>query len=158
MASGQIDFAGNYVANIQSNYLAKSADNHTWLSSAPYFSDNNVVSLFLNTTKAPLNDPAVRQAISYGINRPQLNVQGETGYEPPVTTTSGLLLPNHQSYPGPVAGQQPARRRRQGQGQLHPHGRRLEDGRRQVDQERPAHHASRSPTRSRTATTTPTPS
>jgi len=34
----------------------------------------------------------VRQAISYGINRSQLNVQGETGYEPPVNSTSGLLL------------------------------------------------------------------
>lgn len=101
VASGQIDFAGNYVANIQSNYLAKSPDNHTWTNSAPYFSANNVVGLFLNTTKAPLNDPAVRQAISYGIDRAQLNVQGETGYEPPVTSTTGLLLPNHQSYLDP---------------------------------------------------------
>jgi peptide/nickel transport system substrate-binding protein len=98
VAQGQIDFAGNYIANIQSNFLAKSSHNHTWLSSAPYFSANNVVGLFLNTTKAPLNDPAVRQAISYGINRQQLNVQGETGYEPPVTSTSGLLLPNHQAF------------------------------------------------------------
>ncbi len=101
VASGQIDFAGNYIANIQNNFLAKSPDNHTWLGSAPYFSANNVVGLFLNTTKAPLNDPAVRQAISYGINRSQLNVQGETGYEPAVNTTSGLLLPNHQSYLDP---------------------------------------------------------
>ncbi len=66
IASGQIDWAGNYVADIAGNYLSKSPDNHTWLSGAPYFSDNNVVSMFLNTTKAPLNDPAVRQAISYG--------------------------------------------------------------------------------------------
>ncbi len=101
VSQGQIDFAGNYIANIQTNFLAKSPENHTWLGSAPYFSANNVVSLFLNTTKAPLNDPAVRQAISYGINRSQLNVQGETGYEPPVNTTSGLLLPNHQSYLDP---------------------------------------------------------
>ena len=43
VSSGQIDFAGNYMANIQSNYLAKSPDNHTWLNSAPYFSANNVV-------------------------------------------------------------------------------------------------------------------
>jgi peptide/nickel transport system substrate-binding protein len=98
VAAGQIDFAGNYIADIQSNFLGKSSENHTWTSSAPYFSANNVVGLFLNTTKAPLNDPAVRQAISYGINRQQLNVQGETGYEPPVSSTSGLLLPNHQSY------------------------------------------------------------
>ena len=101
VASGQIDFAGNYIANIQGNYLSKSPDNHTWTSSAPYFSANNVVSLFLNVTKAPLNDPKVRQAISFAINRNQLNVQGETGYEPPVSSTSGLLLPNHQSYQAP---------------------------------------------------------
>jgi peptide/nickel transport system substrate-binding protein len=101
VSGGQIDFAGNYIANIQSNFLAKSPENHTWLGSAPFFSANNVVSMFLNTTKAPLNDPAVRQAISYGINRSQLNVQGETGYEPPINSTSGLLLPNHQSYQDP---------------------------------------------------------
>ena len=83
ISSGQIDWAGNYVSDIQGNYLSKSPDNHTWLSSAPYFSANNVVALFVNTTKAPLNDPAVRQAISYGINRQQLSLQGETGYEPP---------------------------------------------------------------------------
>ena len=101
ISSGQIDFAGNYVADIQSNFLAKSPENHTWLSSQPYFSANNVVSMYFNTTKAPLSDPAVRQAISYGINRSQLNVQGETGYEPPVNSTSGLLLPNHQAYLDP---------------------------------------------------------
>ena len=66
-----------------------------------------MVCLFLNTTKAPLNDPAVRQAISYGINRQQLSTQGETGYEPPASSTSGLLLPAHELLPGPGAGQQP---------------------------------------------------
>lgn len=101
VSQGQIDFAGNYIANIKSNFLAKSPENHTWLNSQPYFSANNVVGMFLNTTKAPLSDPAVRQAISYGINRSQLNVQGETGYEPPVTSTSGLLLPNHQPFQDP---------------------------------------------------------
>jgi peptide/nickel transport system substrate-binding protein len=96
--SGSIDWAGNYVADIQGNYLSKSPDNHTWLSSAPYFNDNNVVSLFVNTTKAPLNDPAVRQAISYGIDRQQLSQQGETGYEPPTSSASGLMLPVDNSY------------------------------------------------------------
>jgi peptide/nickel transport system substrate-binding protein len=96
--NGSIDWAGNYVADIQGNYLSKSPDNHTWLSSAPYFNDNNVVTLFVNTTKAPLNDPAVRQAISYGINRQQLSQQGETGYEPPTSSASGLMLPTDNSY------------------------------------------------------------
>ncbi len=99
--SGQIDWAGNYVTDIEGNYLSKSTANHTWEPSAPYFSDNNVVSLFVNTHKAPLNDAAVRQAISYGINRQQLSVQGETGYEPPITTTSGLMLPVDQTFLDP---------------------------------------------------------
>ncbi len=98
VASGQIDFAGNYIANIKSNYLNKSSDNRTWLGSEPYFSDNNLVSLMLNVTKAPLNDVAVRQAISYGIDRQQLSVQGETGYEPPASSSSGLLLPNYKTF------------------------------------------------------------
>jgi peptide/nickel transport system substrate-binding protein len=102
IASGQIDWAGNYVTNIQGNFLSKSPDNHTWLSSAPYFSTNNVVSLFVNTHKAPLNDPAVRQAISFGINRQQLSQQAETGYELPVSSTSGLMLPAHQSFLDPA--------------------------------------------------------
>ncbi len=102
ISSGQIDWAGNFVANIQGNYLSKSPDNHTWLSSTPYFSDNNVVSMFLNTTKAPLNDPAVRQAISFGIDRQQLSQQAETGYEPPTSSTSGLMLPAHNSFLDPA--------------------------------------------------------
>jgi peptide/nickel transport system substrate-binding protein len=98
VASGQIDWAGNQIPGIQANYLAKSPDNHTWLSSAPYLSDNNVVSLWLNVTKAPLNDLAVRQAISAGINRAQLSSQGESGNEPPATSSSGLLLPRDNTF------------------------------------------------------------
>jgi len=76
---------------------ANPSTNHVWLSSAPYMSSNNVVTLWLNVTKAPLNDPKVRQAISYAINRQQLSTQGETGYELPATSSSGLLLPTQQS-------------------------------------------------------------
>ncbi len=101
LATGQIDLAGNDIANVQGVYLAKSPDNHTWFPSSPYLTANNVVSLFFNVTKAPLNDPAVRQAVSYGINRQQLSAQGETGYELPETSTSGLLLPAANSYLSP---------------------------------------------------------
>src|ERR1017187_5270996 len=101
LASGQIDYAGNDIANVQSVYLAKSSDNHTWFPSAPYLTANNVVSLIFNVTKAPLNDPAVRKAVSYGINRQQLSSQGETGYELPETSTSGLLLPGANSFLSP---------------------------------------------------------
>jgi len=101
LVSGQIDLAGNDIANVQNIYLAKNPDNHTWLSNAPYLSTNNVVGLFFNVAKAPFNDPAVRQAISYGIDRQQLSAQGETGYELPETSTSGLLLPRDSSWLNP---------------------------------------------------------
>ena len=91
--TGQIGYAGNNVANVQSNFLSASPDNHTWTSGQPWFASNNVVTLWLNVTKAPLNDPKVRLAISAGINRQQLSAQGETSYEPPATSSSGLLLP-----------------------------------------------------------------
>ena len=98
LASGQIDLAGNDIADVQGVYLAKNPDNHTYSTSAPYFTANNVVSLVFNVTKAPLNDPAVRQAVSFGINRQQLSAQGETGYEAPATSTSGLLLPGENGF------------------------------------------------------------
>jgi peptide/nickel transport system substrate-binding protein len=93
LSNGQIDYAGNDVSNVQSNFLDKSTDYHTWTTDKPWFSANNVVTLWLNTTRAPLNDAKVRLAISAGIDRQQLSTQGETDYEPPATSSGGLLLP-----------------------------------------------------------------
>jgi peptide/nickel transport system substrate-binding protein len=110
IASGQIDWAGsNLGPGISSNYLSKSNDNTTWLDSQPYFAANNVVTLWFNVTKAPLSDPAVRQAIGYGINRQQLSTQGESGYESPATSSGGLLLPIDNTFLEPsVQGDLPA--------------------------------------------------
>jgi peptide/nickel transport system substrate-binding protein len=102
VASGQIDWAGNDLANIKQDVLDKSPQNHTYLSAAPYFANNNVVGLVFNVTKKPLNDPAVRQAISLGINRQQLSVQGETSYEPPASSSGGLMLPVDSPYLTPA--------------------------------------------------------
>jgi len=96
--SGEIDWAGNDIANVQNVFVAKNpATNHLFKSTAPYMASNNVVTMLFNTTKAPLNDPKVRQAISYAINRQQLATQGESDYETPATSSGGLLLPQNQS-------------------------------------------------------------
>jgi peptide/nickel transport system substrate-binding protein len=102
--SGEIGYAGNDVADIQDNYLGASTDNHTWTSGKPWFASNNVVTLWPNVTTAPLNDPQVRLAISAGIDRSQLSAQGETSYEPPATSSSGLLLPEQSSLLDPAIG------------------------------------------------------
>ena len=157
LATGQIDLAGNDIADVQSVYLAKSPDNHTWFSGAPYLTANNVVTLFFNVTKAPLNDPAVRQAISYGIDRQQLSAQGETGYELPETSTSGLLLPRDSSWLNPaLANNLPRRATRP---RSRPFSRPTAGARSAASGPRTARRsASRSPTRSPTPTTTSTPS
>jgi peptide/nickel transport system substrate-binding protein len=95
--SGQVGYAGNDVTNVQSDYLSANPDNHTWTANQPWFADNNVVTLWPNVTKAPLNDPKVRLAVSAGIDRQQLSAQGETNYEPPATSSSGLLLPTQSA-------------------------------------------------------------
>jgi peptide/nickel transport system substrate-binding protein len=56
-----------------------------------------VVSLEPNLTTWPLNQLAVRKAVSLAINRSLIGVRGEFGYETPVTSATGLL-PTQQSY------------------------------------------------------------
>lgn len=98
LESGQIDWAGNYITNVQNVFVAKDpAHNKVWFNNTPYMTPNNVVTLWLNTTRDPLTDPKIRQAISYAADRQQLAAQGETGYELPATSSSGLLLPVDQS-------------------------------------------------------------
>ena len=156
ISQGQIDFAGNYVADIKSNFLAKSPENHTWLNSQPYFSANNVVSMYLNTTKAPLSDPAVRQAISYGINRVAAQRPGRDGLRAAGQLDQRAAAAQPPVVPGPVAGQQPP-----GRAVTRPRSPR--SSRRTATPSRAAsgprtgrRSSSPSRTRSRTATTTPT--
>jgi peptide/nickel transport system substrate-binding protein len=87
LSQGQIDWGGNDIANIQKTFVnADPTHNKYW------FAPVNVVTLQLNTTKAPLNDTAVRRAVSAGIDRSQLSTIGETGYEAAATSSGGLLL------------------------------------------------------------------
>ena len=93
LADGTLTWAGNDIANVNSIFVNKNkATNHT------FFAPGNTVTLEFNVTKAPLNDPKVRAAISAGINRTALALKGESGYENPATSLSGLILPNQAPY------------------------------------------------------------
>lgn len=57
-------WTGVFTPNIEKTYVARdAAHNHYW------FPPGNVVELYLNLTKAPFNNLAVRQAISDAIDR-----------------------------------------------------------------------------------------
>lgn len=93
--SGQIGWTGLYIPNIQQTYLKRDpVHNHYW------FPPSDIVMLFVNTAKYPFNLLPVRQAISYAIDREQLNKVGESGYEP-VASPTALILPANKSYLSP---------------------------------------------------------
>jgi len=94
LASGQLTWAGNDIANVDSIFVNKDPKtNHT------YFAPGSTVTLWFNIpSSGPLADPVVRQAISEGVDRDALSVEGESGYEEPATSSSGLILPAQSAF------------------------------------------------------------
>src|SRR5665213_1906494 len=93
LANGTLDWAGNDIANVNQVFVSKNpATNHT------FFAAGNTVTLTFNVKYGFLSDPKVRAAISAGINRQALATKGESGYEKPATSSSGLILPNQKAY------------------------------------------------------------
>lgn len=102
LEQGQLDWAGNFVQNIKTAFVAKNpSTNHYW--DAPLSTQN----LLPNLTEFPFNGPAglaVRQAVSYGINRTVISEDGEDSQQPGATgpaSLTGLVMPTDQSYVTP---------------------------------------------------------
>lgn len=94
LANGQLDWAGNDLANIQTIFVDKNPKTNHY-----FFAGGNTVGLVFNVTgTGPLSDPQVRAAVSAGVDRAQLGTEGESGYELPATSSSGLILPNQAAY------------------------------------------------------------
>jgi peptide/nickel transport system substrate-binding protein len=92
----QLDWGGNFVQNIKTAWVGKDpATNHYW----DYGLQTET--LIPNLTTFPLNSLAVREAISYGVNRTTVSNVGEDFQQPPVTgagSLTGITLPLDQSY------------------------------------------------------------
>jgi peptide/nickel transport system substrate-binding protein len=91
LATGQAQWGSQFIPNIKGNYVAKKPGNTYWF--APVAN----VSLFPNLTVAPLNNVAVREAISYAIDRSKVSKDGEYGYEPPARQ-DGIVSPTFSSW------------------------------------------------------------
>lgn len=95
LENGSLDWAGNFVSNIKSNYLDKSPNNHLWNLAI------STTTLLPNLAKFPFNSLAVRQAVSEGINRAVVSADGEGGQQPPAIgpgSLTGLTLPVDNPY------------------------------------------------------------
>src|SRR3984893_15817059 len=98
LVSGQLDWAGNDIPNVYGNYVnLNPLTNHAW------FAAGSTVTLWFNLNPGNggatgINDVAVRKAVSYGIDRNALGLLGESGYEQPASSSSGLILPNQSAF------------------------------------------------------------
>lgn len=93
LAQGNVDWAGQFINNVQKVYAAKSTHNKYW------FPPNNVVNLTPNLSNPILNQLPVRQALSMAINRNALAQKGEYGYVQVASPTT--ILPTSQNWIDP---------------------------------------------------------
>jgi peptide/nickel transport system substrate-binding protein len=90
LTTGAAEWSFVFIPNAQQVYVAKDpAHNHLWF--PPIL---GVHGLWFNTQKAPMNNPALRRAISMVINKTDIYNEGESGYfYPPVTNITGIPTP-----------------------------------------------------------------
>jgi len=91
LAAGSAQWGSQFIPSIQSFYLSKSPNYHTW--SPPVAN----VSLFINLKNPILQNLAVRQAMAYAINRSQVSKLGEFSEEPPSNQTA-IVTPTFSSW------------------------------------------------------------
>ncbi len=121
LANGQAQWGSQFIPSIKQFYLAKNPDYHYW------FPPVANVTLFPNLTNPLLKNLAVRQAMSYAINRPKASTIGEYGYEPG-SNQAGIVTPTFSSLAGQLAGGRVRQQLRlqPGQGDLDPGARRVQ--------------------------------
>jgi peptide/nickel transport system substrate-binding protein len=87
--NGQVDWGGGPIPDGQKLYVDRAPQyNHFW------YPPTGIVSILPNQSVWPLNVTAVRKAISLAVNREEIDKVGESGYEAPLTSATGLLLPS----------------------------------------------------------------
>ena len=103
LEQGQLDWAGNFVQNIKTAWVGKNpSTNHYW--DAPLSTQN----LLPNLTAFPFSGAsglAVREAVSYGIDRTTISNDGEDFQQPGAVgsaSATGLVMPTDVSYVTPT--------------------------------------------------------
>jgi peptide/nickel transport system substrate-binding protein len=93
LANGDADWAQGFIPNIQDAYLSKDPDNKYW---AP--AGLGVDALWFNTTKAPFDNVALRQAMNLIVDRDQHREIAREGSIPALTSVTGLPTPAGDPY------------------------------------------------------------
>ncbi len=92
LASGQWDWATLFLPDIQKTYVSRDPSTNKY-----WFPAGGIISLALNLTKQPFNDPQFRKALAYAIDKQQIANQAEDGYVD-VASQAGLILPGQSQW------------------------------------------------------------
>jgi peptide/nickel transport system substrate-binding protein len=93
---GQIDWTGNYIPNLQTDFINKDPQTNY-----AYEGADSSNALYPNLTQWPTNQLAVRQAIDVALNRTAIDNNGESGLEAPVLNASGITEPAFSAWLAP---------------------------------------------------------
>ncbi|MEV4757203.1 ABC transporter substrate-binding protein [Micromonospora sp. NPDC049559] len=98
LANGSAEWSFVFIPNYKTVYVDKDPKNNK-VFPAPVI---GVHGLWFNTTKKPLDNPALRRAIDMVINRNDIFVQAEAGwFHPEVTSVTGIPTPAGESFIAP---------------------------------------------------------
>jgi peptide/nickel transport system substrate-binding protein len=82
LANGELDWAGNFVPDIEKTFVAKNSQDFHY-----YFIGGDGVLLYVNPNLKPFDNADVRKAISMGIDRKKVVDVAEFNYIPPLDAT-----------------------------------------------------------------------
>lgn len=91
LVSGQLDWAGMFIPNVQKIYTSKNPDFHYW------FPPGSPIILYPNLKNPLLKDVNVRKAINLAIDRNKIAEQAEYGYAN-VPSPTGIQLPRDKEF------------------------------------------------------------
>ena len=94
--SGKIDWTGNYIPELQQNFISKDPTHNV-----AYEGANASNALYPNLKTGPTSVLAVRQAIDVALNRQLIGTEGESGLEAPVLNASGITQPAFSAWLAP---------------------------------------------------------
>jgi peptide/nickel transport system substrate-binding protein len=89
--TNKLEWAAVFLPGLPGAFERSGKNHRVW------FEAVNTVTLYPNLRTFPTDQLAVRKAISLAIDRTKISVEGESGFEPPATSASGLVLPNFAS-------------------------------------------------------------
>ncbi|MFK4090004.1 ABC transporter substrate-binding protein [Kribbella sp. NPDC020789] len=98
LANGSSEWSFVFVPNVKAVFQDKDPKNHKL-----YFPANlGIHGLWINTTKKPFDDPALRRAMDKVINRDDIFMQGEAGYfYPKIESVTGIPTPAGEPFIAP---------------------------------------------------------